>query len=211
MSTKQNFPLTRFFLAFILTTFLFVGIFLFSYSVSFLVSHNIDSSTNLAQEYVKEMEKDLENLGCNSEILLKASSRLDFIGGEIPSLEEKLGKDDSRILEQKRDYTEVEFAHLSIVKELNSRCDQKFLVILFFYSNNETLEKESGRVGYVLSTFKKENPDRVMVYSFDVDLGYDLIEKLEQEHNITQVPQIVINEKENLILTNINQLEGYLN
>lgn len=210
MPTKQNLPLTRFFIAFIITTLLFTGIFLFSYSISFLVSQNIESSTNLAQEYVQEMEKDLENLECDSEILLKASDRLDFIGGELPSLEDKLGKEDSRITEQKKDYSDVEIAHLKIVKELNSRCNQKFLTVLFFYSNNFTFEEKSRRVGYILSTFKKENPEKVMIYSFDVDLNYDLIEKLKQDYNITRIPEIVINEKHNLALENINQLKNYL-
>lgn len=210
MSIKRKFPLVRLFITFVITTVVFVGIFLFSYSVSFFVSQNIESSTNLAQEYVQEMQGDLENLECASEILLKASNKLDFIGGELPSLESKLGKNDSRIIEQKKDYSNVEIAHLNIVKELNSRCNEKFLVVLFFYSNDFALEEESRRMGYILSTFKKENPEKVMVYSFDADLDYALIQKMKQDYNITRIPQIVINEKQNLVLENINQLEAYL-
>ena len=47
--------------------------------------------------------------------------------------------------------------------------------ILFFYSNvgDDSVEEEGEVMGYVLGTFKKKYPSRVMIYSFaDLRFGF---------------------------------------
>ena len=49
------------------------------------------------------------------------------------------------------------------------------------------------------------------IYSFDVDLSSDIIQKLKQKYGITESPIIVINEKKKMTVPdNIDEIEVYL-
>ena len=51
-----------------------------------------------------------------------------------------------------------------------------------------------------------------MIYSFDIDLASELVDKLKKKYNITNSPVIVINEKTMIEMpVNINEIEKYLN
>ncbi|HOW37218.1 MAG TPA: hypothetical protein PLK34_03140 [Candidatus Pacearchaeota archaeon] len=208
-STRKN-PWKLYLLSFVITTIIFITVFLFSYSISFLVYQKANSNVHIAKVYIQDLEGMLENVTCTEQTLFDSSEKLDFVGDQLSLLETRFSKQDVRVLEQKRLYSELQLAHFKIIKELNKKCDQKFIILFFFYSNSPSLQENSERVGYILSTFKKENPNKIMIYSFDTDLNYDIIEKLKQDYNVTQIPEVVINEKQNLVLENINQLEVYL-
>ena len=51
----------------------------------------------------------------------------------------------------------------------------------------------------------------MIIYSFDVDLDSDLVDKLEKKYNITGSPVAVINEKAKIELpANIQEIEKHL-
>jgi hypothetical protein len=64
--------------------------------------------------------------------------------------------------------------------ELNLNCNTSFVSLLFFYSNEEQYQDKSELYGYILSRFKDENPSRVMIYSFDVNLNSSSINELRK-------------------------------
>ena len=80
---------------------------------------------------------------------------------------------------------------------------------MYFYSNQNEKD-QSDQVGPILSEFKAENPDTVMIYSFDADMNSTLMEQLRENYSITQVPVIISPKGNQLFIKNINDLEPYL-
>ena len=210
MSAKRNIYLLRFLLSFVIATAIFTSIFLVSYSISYFNYQSISSQNNIIEEYLKELELFLNSTECNNSLFFNASERLDIVGYRISILEERIGKKDFRVLEIKKLYSELEFKHFNIVKKLNSRCQTNFTNILFFYSNLEPYDKASEKVGFILSTFKKNNQEKVMIYSFDFNLKSNLTSYLLSNYNISKIPVIVVNERDTLSPTNIQELQTYV-
>jgi glutaredoxin len=147
---------------------------------------------------------------CSQESFSQISKDLGYSGSIINSLEEKLGKEDERVLEQKKFYTLVLLEHLEFLKDYNSICNTSLDYILFFYSNQKGQYKSSENLGKMLDvlTVEKQN---VSVYSFDINLDSELIEKLVKKYNITQAPTIVINGNVKLEeVQSINEVKSYL-
>ena len=72
------------------------------------------------------------------------------------------------------------------------------------------MEGESDRISFIVGTFKNEEPSRVMVYSFDYDLDYELIDELKLKYYVGLAPLVIVNEKDRVALSNIDELERYL-
>ena len=125
-------------------------------------------------------------------------------------LEKRFGKKDSRVLEQKNLYSQLELKHFKIIKQIEEQCNENYIIILFFYSNNEPLNEESERMGFILRTFKNKNPGKIMIYSFDYNLESRLTKELKETYNITNVPIAVINEQDKIYARNIDDLTPYL-
>jgi len=201
----------RYFLSLIMTVVLFLLIFSVANSVAYYNYQKVSFQNNVIQENIEELDQYIDQLSCSSELLFESSRKLEDSGIKIGFLEESFGKEDSRVLEQKKLYTQLEIKHFEIVKYLNERCDVGFVTILFFYSNDELLSDLSQNMGYIISMFKYENPFRVMVYSFDDSLNYGPIDDLKEAYSINDLPISLINENDLIYIYNIDQLEGYLN
>lgn len=211
MAKKFEEPyLLRILFSFIIATTVFVLIFSVAHSFSYMNYQSVSSQTNLISLYLEELDYSLDHFECSDTLLFESSERLDFAGSKLNLLEKRFGKNDERVLEQKNLYSGLEFSHFQIVKKLNSRCDSDFLTFLFFYSNEDKLQKESERTGFILGTFKQKHPESVMVYSFDFNLDSEIVGRLKDNYNITAVPMIIVNEKDSIVINNIDDLEAYL-
>ncbi len=218
MPVRRELHLVRYLLAFIITTSLFVVIFTISSSISYLNYEKISSQNNLIKQYLNDLDSVLANSSslsfCNPKMLDDVSKKLDQVGARLSLLESRL-KDDPRVIEQKKSYSELEYKHLQIVKKLNSRCDSEFFVVLFFYDNiiddkenQEQIDEETDRMSFILGTFKNQDSARIMIYSFDKDLDTPAIGLLKSVYNVTLSPIVLVNEKDFIYLTNIEQLES---
>ena len=124
----------RYFLSLIMTVVLFLLIFSVANSVAYYNYQKVSFQNNVIQENIEELDQYIDQLSCSSELLFESSRKLEDSGIKIGFLEESFGKEDSRVLEQKKLYTQLEIKHFEIVKYLNERCDVGFVTILFFYS-----------------------------------------------------------------------------
>jgi len=198
----------RFVVAFLIATFLFLFLFFVSYFISYSNYNIIKNQGNIINISISEIEL-LGNISsCEPDVLLIASDKLDISSSRLRLLEEEFGKTDVRVLEQKKIYSNLMFKHFLLVKKENLYCEQGFATIIFFYSNIGELEKESERMGFILSRFKANYPNKVMIYSFDYDLDYDIINKLKEEYSINSAPLVLINEGLLLYVGNIDDLEN---
>ena len=211
MDEKRSLNLDRMFLSFILATIIFISIFLFAYGVSYFKSKDISSDQE--KIYYKFLEQNLKNKfelnKCDSQIH-EFSYELDTMGSLLGILEEKLGKENKKVLEQKKLYSLIEIQHSFLIKEYNLQCNKKIPIIFFFYSNNKSFETSAEKMGFILSSFKNQHSG-VMIYSLDYDLNSTVLHLLKEEYNITRPNTILINE-EIIIhdLKNIKDLEKYL-
>lgn len=182
-------------LAFILGTLVFCSVFLLGYTISYYKMQ----STALAQEDLRyqllsfQIEEELAGENCQTFNPYNFASDMDRIGSIISLLEERLGKDNLQVLNQKKIYSLLEARHLIYVKKHNTNCNNPIPVILFFYSNQEDYKADGDRLGYMLTTLKNEDPT-IMIYSFDYDLDSAVNNIIEQQYNITSPNNIVINE-----------------
>jgi len=197
-------------MAFVLASIFFLLIFSVVYGASYLNYMSVKGQTNVIQGYLKEMSVFVNNSVCSTSFVYEASVRLDDAGARIGLLEIRIGKDDARVLEQKKIYSEIEIKHFEIVKFLRDECNMDYLPVLFFYSNSDEFKDASESMGYILGAFKNEYKNKVMIYSFDVDLDSDSIGLLKEEYNVTKVPAAVVNEKHLVYPMNIRELEAYL-
>jgi len=212
MEEKRPVYVKRILISFIIATILFSGGFLLGY----LVTYSKYQSVSISQEKIRYQIMDLDLQGklitssCDSLNTLPLSSELDNMGSIIGILEERLGKNDNKVLEQKKIYSMLEIQHFLLIKDYNKKCNKSIPTLLFFYSNAEEFSDQSNKMGYVLSNIKSQKK-QVMIYSFDYDLNYPLIEILKRNYNITKQNTVLINEKTRLTdIKNIEDVQKFI-
>ena len=182
-------------IALVLGTLLFVGVFLFGYAYSNYNSQKLSQS----QEELRynllsfEVEKELIEGDCEGFNPYFFTGEMDHMGSVIGILEERLGKRDARVLEQKEVYSLLQARHFLYIKEHNEDCNENVSNILFFYSNRKDYKDDAEKLGVMLSSLK--NQEEVMIYSFDYDLEGNLLKILKEKYNVSRPNILVINGK----------------
>jgi hypothetical protein len=203
----------RYLLSIIIGTFIFIVVFLGSYSLSYLEFQRI---SNLQGDLAYTIFEDklaysfFDKGFCSEGNYQKISEDLGFQGRIIDDLEKKLGKNNLDVLARKKFYTLIELEHLEFVKNLNENCNLNMSTILFFYSNDEQKIDDSENIGKLISVVVGRNSNLV-VYSFDVNLNSTLIDSLKKKYNIDKPLTLIINEKSKVENPqNINEIEQFL-
>lgn len=197
----------RYILAFIITNFIFVFIFLLIYSINYSNYNSIYAQNNIISDYLKEMTNYLNksDIYCDIETLVDSSKKLDLVGSRINLIEKRFGKYDTRVLEQKNKYHELEFKHSQMIKQINFICNRDIQIIYYFYSN---FDKDSinNKFSLILNLIKKENTENLMIYSFDFNLNSSFLEDLKQVHKINNTPILIVNDERLISVSNIRDL-----
>jgi len=187
----------RYLLAFLIGTAIFILIFSLSYAISYLEFRRISNlQEDLAYDIFEDkLDYSLFDEGiCANESFDRISRDLGFQGRIIDDLERKLGKNNENVLFRKKFYTLIELEHFEFVKLLNERCNLEIQTILFFYSNSGPNLELSEEVGKLLDVVHNRN-ENLMIYSFDIDLGSYLTEKLKEKYMVDKSPTLIINEE----------------
>jgi hypothetical protein len=211
MENNRDIKPLRVFLAFLIATFILITIFLISFSVAYYRSQTINDDQEKIRYRLLELslQEELSNQ-CGSSLLSALSSDLDNMGGSLGMLEDKLGKNDPDVLEQKKTYTMLELQHYLVSKRQSSLCGEEIKFILFFYSNGEEYKEKAEEIGYILSTAKRNNPEGIMVYSFDYDLNSNMISILKTKYALTGPNVLVVNDELIGSIDSIDDLDEYL-
>jgi hypothetical protein len=187
----------RYIISFLIGTAIFILVFALTYSISYLELRRISSlQEDLTYNIFRDkLDYSLFDEGvCNDESFDKVSRDLWFQGNIIDDLEKKLGKDNENVLFRKKFYTLIELEHFEFIKLLNERCNLDVQTILFFYSNSNPNLETSEEIGRLLGVVHRRN-ENLIIYSFDIDLDSDLIEKLKEKYSIKKSPTLIINEE----------------
>lgn len=185
----------RYIISFLIGTAVFILVFALTYSLSYLEFGRVSNlQADLAYD-IFEDKLDYSLFGdeiCDDKSFDKVSRDLGFQGRIIDDLERKLGKQNEKVLFRKKFYTLIELEHFDFINLLNEECDRNIQTILFFYSNEESNIKDSGDAGKLLSVVHSKT-ENLMIYSFDINLDSDLIEKLKEKYNVERSPTMIIN------------------
>lgn len=204
---QRELYMDRILLAFFIATFIFINAFLISYGVSYSKSRKI--AQNQEEIYYGILNIQLENYfastSCESFNPYEFSEELDSMGSLLGILEERFGKHDEKVIKQKRIYSLIELQHSILINNHNLKCNETFLILLFFYSNEENFKVQAEKVGYILESYKNKN-NLAMIYSFDYDLDLEIIQLLKEKYNMTQ-PNTVILFKEGTKIENLQKID----
>ena len=210
MQPKREFLLTRYIAAFLIATFAFIMFFIFGNAISYINYQSISQEQGLIEQSIESIDKALLDFSCNPDLLVESSEKLDNVASKLTLLEKRFGKRDERVLEQKKLYSELEYRHLNLTRGFNEQCGSSYVMVIFFYSNlNGAKESESERMGYILTAFERRQAERIMIYSFDYDLDYELIKQLIARYGVASAP-IVIVDNDSIYVRNIDELEKYI-
>lgn len=203
----------RYIIAFLIGTFIFIGGFILTYSVSYLEYQRISDVQSLISYQIfqdKLKYSFFKEDVCSFKSIKEISEDLGFQGRIIDDLERKLGKNDKRVLFRKKFYTLILLEHFEFINTINQNCDIDIPTILFFYSNEEKDAEKSEELGELLGAVYQRNPE-IVIYSFDINLDSEMIEALKEKYDITQPNTLVINNKKTLVNPkNINEIEKLL-
>ncbi|MFH1326975.1 MAG: hypothetical protein ABIH59_02510 [archaeon] len=196
---------SRVIISFLIAVFLLIFAFLIGYMVSFMNYQRISSIQDTIKIDILSTQLAGELLGeCNKEAFNIFSENLDQSGSLLFILEDRFGKDDVNVLEQKKQYTLLEIQHFLAVKDYSRRCSDDIDTILFFYSNQEDYMDQAENIGKVLNRIKGEKESDLMIYSFDYDLDIKILTLMKHIYSVNFPNTIVINEV--FVLENVNNI-----
>ncbi len=185
----------RYIISFLIGTAIFILVFALTYSISYFEFRRISSLQEGLTYDIFKNKLDysfFDEKICIDESFDKISRDLGFQGRIIDDLEKKLGKDNEDVLFRKKFYTLIELEHFEFINLLNERCNGNVQTILFFYSNSNPNLEISEDAGRLLDVVHSRNRG-LIIYSFDIDLDSDLIEKLKEKYDIEGSPTLIVN------------------
>lgn len=203
----------RYLWAFLIGTTIFILIFVISYSMSFAELRSVSGMQNSLAYNIFQDKLNytfFNNSICSNASYSQLSSDLATQGSIINDLEQKLGKNNPSVLNEKKFYTLVELEHFEFVQDQNKECNSTTNTILFFYSNSNNDIKKSENLGNILTVLSERNSN-LMVYSFDINLDSPLITLLKNKYNVTEPFTLIVNGNTTLYdPQNIDEIEKYL-
>lgn len=134
------------------------------------------------------------------------TSELADLGDRLAYTENQLGKNDTRVMQLKRQYSLLEIRDYLITKKLAAACGTKPVTVLYFYSNTGDCS-ECDKAGYALSYLHNTYP-ALRVYSFDYNLDLGALKTFIIVNKVQgALPAFVVNGKHLYGFTSLEDLE----
>ncbi|MFA5744869.1 MAG: hypothetical protein WC887_01510 [Candidatus Paceibacterota bacterium] len=134
------------------------------------------------------------------------TSELADLGDRLAYTENQLGKNDTRVIQLKRQYSLLEIRDYLITKKLAAACGTKPVTVLYFYSNTGDCN-DCDRAGYALSYLHNTYP-ALRVYSFDYNLDLGALKTFITVNKVQgDLPAFVVNGKHLYGFTSLEDLE----
>jgi thiol-disulfide isomerase/thioredoxin len=176
---------------FAITTLIFLSGFLLADFLADLKYNKLNEMLNdlSFQTASTEIEHNLllEN-PCSYKGFNKLTADLETLGEKLIFNEAK----DSKTNSLKNNYFLYEIKHWLFVKKLIAECNANYTAILYFYATTDCDLCEAQ--GIVLSEVKKTHKN-ILIYSFDINSDYSLINILKEIYDVKTAPSVIINDK----------------
>jgi hypothetical protein len=106
------------------------------------------------------------------------SQEVSNVGDQLSFAEGKLSATDPEVIQLKEQYTLLEIRDYLLTEQLAKTCNIKPVIVLYFYTNDNSCTSECDRAGYALSYLHQTYP-ALRVYSFDYNLNLGALKTLE--------------------------------
>ncbi len=210
---KDSYKSLKYFVALVISLITFIsGLFLglaLAKKEIFLIGINEDKiKANLFE--LETTIRFLEENICDKHLLMDFGVDLDKIGKELEDLQNKMFVSEEEFQYLKNFYYALEANHYLLLKKARKICGQNYTFIFYFYRPIEEC-KLCFDQGLFLSALKKKYPEKVQIYSFNID-DYNksmLIKKMLIKYNIsnTDNPPILIIDGKKENFKNLKELE----
>ena len=210
---RRNFNGGRFFLVFILTTFIFLMGMWFGQNMLKSKLSEIEKMQNDFRTETSTLEVEylfLSQKPCSIVNSTELSKELYQMGGRLEFMEDTYGKDNPDVLSLKSYYSLLEMRHWLFFENVKKQCNFDSKTILYFYSNLRCDRCEEQ--GYIL-TFLRNNYPNLNVYSFDVDIDNSALNMLKEHYDIdsfSTLPIIILGNKTFDGFTSLETLQNEL-
>ena len=148
----------------------------------------------------KEM---IEKYPCSETTLNRLTDKMEYLGGLIDILEKRMGFENADAKNMKTLYTLLELNHYLLMQKRAESCNETYIFILFFYSNEKQTISESQDVGRILGYIRNKY-DNSRVYSFDSSIRLDSVDTLRDVFKVKKYPSVVVG---NVTLTDVKTSE----
>ncbi|MDO8572208.1 MAG: hypothetical protein Q7S11_00385 [bacterium] len=133
----------------------------------------------------------LKELSCKAIDNSVLSQELNSIAEKLTYAEENLGVTNPEVIRLKKYYSVLQVKDYLLMKQVDQKCKQKLIFILYFYSNKGDCA-DCKKEGYVLTDLREEYPE-LRVYSFDYNLDFPIIKTLQAVFKLKNtLPAIII-------------------
>jgi len=122
------------------------------------------------------------------EEFLKIDTEREKLGYELTYLEEQRHVYSPEL---KKDYFVLEAQSYFLAKKLQDVCNDDSTLVLYFYSNENC--PECTQQGADILSARDASSGKVLIYSFDGDLGSNIVKGFMAKYNVTAYPSVVIN------------------
>ncbi|MBI2045334.1 hypothetical protein HYT23_04720 [Candidatus Pacearchaeota archaeon] len=197
---------SRVIIAFLISAAVLIFAFSAGYMVSFLNYQRVSATQNIIKNDILSTQLSGELLQeCNDDAFNLFSRKLDESGALISIMEERFGKNDENVLEQKKQYTLLELQHFLAVEKYAEACNKDIDFIFFFYSNSNEYGNNAENIGKILGRVKDQKEEKVMIYSFDYDLDMETVQLLRYLYKVYYPNSVVVNKK--IVLRNVQNID----
>lgn len=210
---RRRFNGSRFFLVFILTTFIFLMGLWFGQNMLKSKLSEIEKMQNDFRTETSTLEVEymfLNQKPCSIINSSELSKELYQMGSRLEFMEESYGKNNNDVLSLKGYYSLLEMRHWLFLENVRQQCNYDIKTILYFYSNVRC--DRCDEQGYVLTFLRNEYPN-LSVYSFDVDIDNSALNMLKEHFNINSfdnLPVIILGNKTFEGFTTLKTLQNEL-
>ncbi len=210
---RRRFNGSRFFLVFILTTFIFLMGMWFGQNMLKSKLSEIEKMQNDFRTETSTLEVEymfLNQKPCSIINSSELSIELYQMGNRLEFMEDSYGKNNPDVLSLKGYYSLLEMRHWLFFENVRQQCNFDVKTILYFYSNVRC--DRCDEQGYVL-TFLRNNYPNLNVYSFDVDIDNSALNMLKEHYNINSfktLPVIILGNKTFEGFTSLETLQNEL-
>lgn len=186
---------SKYLIVFLITAALFATVFYVSNTLTNKKLNELNTISNnitidlLSAETQYSLLGDLDCAQVSTSVL---SDQLNELSKKIEYLESSNGISEE-LAQLKKQYSLLELKDYLLMKQITSRCGQKSVFILYFYTTSENCS-ECVKQGYVLTALREKYP-ALRVYSFDYGLNLSAVETLIKIYGIkdTELPALVAN------------------
>jgi len=150
-----------------------------------------NQTPQLTASLCRSIERSLQASGLQTE---EVGRKLQIFEEKRSSGSLQLGSRETETYSLKQRYFALEARDYLLLKKFKTNCNSNFSLVLFFYAHDC---QNCGEAQRTLEDLKKSDPQRILIYSFDLDYANTTpsVLILSSIYSVRNAPSIIVNER----------------